>query len=114
MFIFVQQRLKEIVPQQYSFVIYLVNDCGQKREYTRNYYLDLRCPESLLTNDFHVELYIVLFLTRLVFSLFPMICNELHPNNVNLREDLGLIQDIRMPEHTRPVAWEGSRSQKAG
>jgi hypothetical protein len=49
-------------------------------------------------------------LNRLAFLLFPMICKRMHPNSVNLREDLGLIQDICMPEQTRTLAWEGSRS----
>ena len=91
----------------------MVNDCAYKHKYTRNYYLDLRCPESLLTNDFHVVLYIVFFLARLVFLLFSMICNDMQTKRLNLREDLGLIQDIRIRQHTRPLAWEGSRAQKA-
>jgi len=62
----------------------------------------------------YIYIYIVLFLTRLVFLLFPMVCNKMHPNSVNLREDLGLIQDICMPEQTSILAWEGGRSQKAG
>jgi hypothetical protein len=56
-----KERQKEIVPQQRSSVIYLVNDCGHQHEYTRNYYLDLQCPETLLTNDFHLGIYIVFF-----------------------------------------------------
>jgi hypothetical protein len=104
------ERLKEIVPQQCFSVIYLVNDCGHQHQYAREYYFELRCPESLLTNDFHVDLYIVLFLTRLVFLLFLMICNKMHPNSLNLREHLGVIQDICMPELTSTLALEGSRS----
>jgi hypothetical protein len=42
-----------------------------------------------------------------------MICNHLQTKTLNWREDLGLIQDIRIRQHPRSVAWEGNRSQKA-
>ena len=43
--IIVQEKPKEIIPQQRSSVIYLVNDCGDhQHKYSRNYYLDLRYP----------------------------------------------------------------------
>jgi len=96
-FIIVQERLKEIAPQQrssviYLVVIYLVSDCRDyEHQYTINNYLDLRCPESLLTNNFQVEIYVVFLLGRLTFLLFSMICNHLQTKTLNWREDLGLI-----------------------